>query len=522
MSGLNLEGANIEWLINELKKSVGPDNVLTDAEDLYVYSFIGPLGLTPGKRPIAVMRLLSDKKAAEVIKLCESKGIQVVIRGEAGNEIEKISCPAILLDFTNPPDAKSLERRFRESKNEMTKETHRTINWFSVYESTLRNRLFYRCKDCARYGDTACSGFCPVGQFYNGVETWSSKGRLLLTRGLMEGALKPTKKLIDSLYTCAACGMCYAQCLGDSELELHRAIESARFEISKQGLTPEVFESLAETIVKGGTPYKVSLTERMKWLDELSDASLSERAKTLYWVGCTASYRSPDIAKSTVHILNKANVNFTMIGEDEGCCGLILIHGGTWKEAKKIATENVEKIRKTGAKAVVTGCAGCYYTFKRLYPELFNVRLPVKLLHTSQFIEHLVKNGALEFRNLDLKATWHDPCSLGRHCGVYEPPREVLKSIPGLQYSEMPLNKGYSRCCGGGGGLWVFNPKLALSISDSYLREGMSAVGVQAIVTGCPMCHMNLGYAARRLRQKARGFIATIYDLAEIVDKAST
>ncbi|MFQ5711819.1 MAG: heterodisulfide reductase-related iron-sulfur binding cluster [Candidatus Geothermarchaeales archaeon] len=505
--------------IEELKEMAGSTNVLIDAEDLYVYSFLGPLGLRRGPRPIALVRLHSEEEALKIMKLCRREGVHVVRRGEA---VKDAGEPLIILDLLPPPGVEWLRESFERSRKPSVKLRGvgytDPMSW--LRRAVLSDRLLYRCRDCPRYGDTACSGYCPMAPFYGGVETWSAKGRLLLTRALVRGDLKPTRKLVDSIFTCTTCGLCYAQCVG-SEFELYRALEFARQELSKEGLSPEVFRAASQIILEKGRPYLFSTpVERVGWLRDLPDVSIPREAEVLYWVGCTTSYLLTNIAKSTFTVLKNAGIDFMITGEDEGCCGLLLVHGGLWGEAEENAMKIVEKLRATGAKRLVTGCSGCYYAFNKVYPELLGVQMPMEVLHTSQILNHLMGNDSLKLGSLEMRVTWHDPCTLGRHCGVYEPPREVLRSIPGLHFSEMPLNRAYGRCCGGGGGFWGFNRDVAMKISSSYLVEDVSNLGVEAVVTACPTCYLNLSRTARRLRRRVKGFKVDVYDLAEVVGKA--
>jgi glycolate oxidase len=184
---------------------------------------------------------------------------------------------------------------------------------------------------------------------------------------------------------------------------------------------------------------------------------------------------------------------------------------GLWNEAKKIAKKVFSKIEKTGVNTLVTPCAGCYYTFMKLYPEILGVSLPCEILHSSHFIEKLVKGARLELERLDLGVSYHDPCSLGRHSGVFDAPRNALKAIPGLTLTEMPLNRQFARCCGGGGGLWSFNHQV--SMNSAYLRlKDLQPLKVDVLTTACPLCQMNFRYSSVR-----RSTSIKVCDITEIV-----
>ena len=503
--------------IEKLKHIAGSENVISDAEDLYVYSFEGPLGMRRGPTPSAVIRLHSEDKAAEIAKLAKREGLYVARRSEAAPPVSEV--PMIIIDLKTPPSVKALKQSLQikgtiESRIRTAMHSSSFQSWFTTF---LPTRLIYRCSKCPESRGTACSGYCTVGPFFDGVETWSAKGRLLLSRGLFNGDLTPTKKLVDSIYTCSGCGQCYDQCvLG--ELELYRAIILARHEIAKKGLLPELFKDMPQRILEYGTPLRMPLRTRRRtwWLDKIAQKPKQKEAEVLYWSGCIPTYRFPRMAIAALNLLRKANVDFAFLGEEEGCCGYLLLNAGLWNEAMENAAKVVEKLVETGAKTLVTGCAGCYYTFKRLYPEILKVQVPLEVMHLSQFIEPLVEDGDLKFKNLNMTVTYHDPCDLGRHCGVYEPPRNAIRAIPGVQLTEMDLNRSHSRCCGAGAGLWTFNTSLAMNIARLKLIENVLPLKVEATITTCPACHMNLKYTS-----KLNKIDIEIYDLAEILEKAS-
>ena len=241
----------------------------------------------------------------------------------------------------------------------------------------------------------------------------------------------------------------------------------------------------------------------------------SEKANLLYWVGCTVAARTPKTAKAVTNILDQSGVNFTFLGEREGCCGYILLTSGLWNEARRNAHNIVEKVEKTGVELMVTSCAGCYYTFTKLFPEILNVQMPCKVLHVSQFLKDLLGEGMFDFKGVDSKVTYHDPCSLGRHADVYDAPRSVLARIPDLQYVEMPLSKTRSRCCGGGGGLWSYNNRASLESASTRLVKDVVPLNVNVLATACPVCQMNLRYASIR-----NSLPIKVCDFAEVAETA--
>lgn len=500
--------------IDELANTFGPEKVLTDIEDLYVYSFYGEFCIRRRLTPSAVLRL-SSKSEEELMKLAEAMGVQMFRNDELTEEhgSTEQSFPVLLMDVREPLDGATLSKRlaelegFKAEKKREMKVAPSLHHWF---KSSLKTRDGYQIHECSDCDD----GYCAVQPFFDGVETWSSKGRLLLTRGLFRGELTATKKLIDSLYTCTACGQCYDQ-VSVTGLEMNNAIIQARNEIVKRGVGPRSSRFLAENIVGQGNPMGMPSEDRSLWFEDFIDEFSFDNNDILYWAGCSPSYRLPDAVESMVNVLSRAEVDFGMFGDREGCCGLILYLMGLWDEARENALRTSEMIRESEARTLVTGCAGCYYAFKRVYLEQFNIHLPLEVRHTSQLLEHLVNDDDLSLKNMKLKVSWHDPCDLGRHCSVYEAPRNVLKAIPGLKLEEMPLNREHASCCGAGGGLWLHDQNLAEKVAHVKIAEEIRSMDLDGVVTGCPTCILNLRYAAQSLNKEI-----PIFDLAELVSKS--
>jgi len=496
-------------VIRCLEQIVKPEQILTDPEDLYVYSF-EKIFEKQNPKPDIVVKTLSSEETKKILELAEQESFTVVKRGEPTPR-KSIKKPLVLLDNVLIPELKRpLAERGEITKilTEIRERGHGSPrNLAFALKTLLLEKNLAKCEECK-----TCSGYCTVASSFEGVETWSSKGRILTVKGLQDEELALSRKVVDILYTCTECGLCFAQCFKD--LEFNEAILATRRQIAEKGLVPEVFRETAKNIVEIGDPSAVSVERRLSWMKDLSFQPSPRKAEVLYWVGCMVADRTPKTAKAFWKILNHANVNFTTLGEKEGCCGYLLLTTGLWDEAKKAAKETLSKIEKTGIETLVTPCAGCYYTFRKLYPEILDVSLPCEILHSSLFIENLIKNGKLELKSSNLRVSYHDPCSLGRHGGVFDAPRNVLKAIPRLTLVDMPLNRQLARCCGGGGGLWSFNNKV--SMDSAYLRlKDLQPLKVDTLTTACPLCQMNLRYTSVR-----KSVPAKICDITEIVELA--
>jgi glycolate oxidase len=349
-------------------------------------------------------------------------------------------------------------------------------------------------------------GFCVVQSFFDGVQTYSSKGRLTLARGFLKGEVKYSSLLSDSIFSCTACGQCYDQYSMDT-FEINNALLKARKELTSDGV-PKQFENVLENIMVMGNPQGLETEDRIIWFEEQAEKYAIKENRIVYWVGCVTAYRLPEVVKSTVSVLEKLGLDFGILGENEGCCGLILYLSGQWRELEKNAVNVLETVGDV--ETLVTGCAGCYYMFSRIYKEL-GIGIPLRVLHISQLLDQAL--GERKLRSYKGRFLWHDPCDLGRHSGVYKPPRDVLHRIPELSLVEYPLTKEHAICCGAGGGLWMYKEELTDYVSQQKMIDTIPK-GVDGVITGCPTCYLsmrNTGIAHRPELQ--------ILDLAEVVDK---
>jgi heterodisulfide reductase subunit D len=209
-------------------------------------------------------------------------------------------------------------------------------------------------------------------------------------------------------------------------------------------------------------------------------------------------------------------VDYTTLSVEESCCGFPLFLMGS-DDFEPHARNLMEKIQATGARELVTPCAGCYKAFKKIYPEIGD--LGVEVYHSVHYLERLIDEGRIKLRgDLGKKVTYHDPCDLGRAFKIFDEPRNILQMIPGLEYVEMARNRLQARCCGGGGGVQANNPDMAVEMAAERVRDALT-VGAEIIVSGCAACKDNLRKGARAIPKSERGKIK-VMDITEIVAKA--
>ena len=346
---------------------------------------------------------------------------------------------------------------------------------------------------------------CPLHAF-NGFDACSGQGQIHIAREIMEGKLRYTPALADMLHACTACGACDVNCKSVRDMEVLETIYELRRDCAEQGFAPAPVRAAADRVKKTHNLYGLPHEDRFAWLPaEYED---DPEADVALFVGCSA-YRYPETALAAIRILKAGGVRFRLLRE-EWCCGAALWRAGLRREAEETIRHNVEAIRAAGVKTLVTACAECFGSFRSVYPRY--AALPFETKHISELATELLREGRLRLRPLKkpLTVTYHDPCLLGRlsepyvpwegeirsyglhvpekqwnrgEHGVYEPPRELLRAIPGLSLREMPRSMEEAWCCGA----QSQDPELAAFAAAERKREAAST-GAEAVVSACPFC----------------------------------
>jgi heterodisulfide reductase subunit D len=366
-----------------------------------------------------------------------------------------------------------------------------------------------RCNSC-KYVYKEYSDSCPSGSNFK-FETYWSSGKVWIANALLKGQLDWSPNIIKIIYACPLCGSCANQCQQDISDHLVDIFEALREEAVKQGHGPyEYQKAFYESIISNNNPYKEPHSERLGWLE---DADLKPEAKILYFVGCTSSYREKELAKATYKILKKLDVDFTIL-KDEYCCGSPALRTGQTEAIPELVEKNIENFKKAGAETIVTSCAGCYRTLKLDYPKILGRELPFEILHISEFLNRMIKEGKMDIKDKSIKITYHDPCHLGRHSGVFNEPREVLEAIPGLELIEMNRIRENAWCCGAGGGVKSGFKEWAIDISVDRIKEA-EETGADYLITSCPFCLRNLKDAVEKSKSEIKvfGIVEILKDL---------
>jgi heterodisulfide reductase subunit D len=374
----------------------------------------------------------------------------------------------------------------------------------------------YRCGKCGQcrytYQSADLARSCPSGELKK-FESYYLGGRNLLLWGLTSGQLKWSDALAEILYHCTLCGNCTQQCqLEGIHTYALEWLSAAREKAVEEGFGPMPEQKrYAQSVLDENNPYIEKHADRLNWLGN-KKATLPKKADIVYFVGCTSAYRQDKIASSTFDVLSNLGKDFTIM-QDEWCCGSPLIWTGQVEIAKNCAEHNIREIEKTGAELVVTSCSGCYRMLKEVYRDRFKMDYGFEVVHSPVYVMDLIKKGELTLEKpVNKKVTYHDPCHIGRHMGIYEPPRELLQSIPGLELVEMPRNRHNAWCCGAGGGVKSSFKELASFAATERLREAV-ATGAEILSSACPFCYRNLNDA-----KEENNMDIQIVDLMELVN----
>jgi Fe-S oxidoreductase len=366
-----------------------------------------------------------------------------------------------------------------------------------------------RCSACKFIPLEKVAGYehvnvCPSIAKYN-FHTYSAGGRMVFGVAMLENRIDYSDKLLEVVYNCQMCGACDVSCKYAMDMEVLEPIYEFRMKCVEDGHTLPSLDRVINSLRKQGTMVPGARVKRGEWAEGLDVKDITkEKAKVLYHVGCQTNYNRD-----------------------------------MWKVAK--ATVNL--LKKAGIETLVTSCADGYHAFKVLYNK-YDLKGDLEVFHITEYLDRLLKEGKLKpTGNVSLNVTYHDPCHLGRlgepwirwegreipgHIrifdppkefrrgtyGVYEPPRDILRSIPGLKLTEMDRIKEYAWCCGAGGGVDISNPEFAKWTAQERISEA-ETTGAEALVTACPWCEKTFNDTI-----KENGSNLKVYDIVELLDKA--
>ena len=372
----------------------------------------------------------------------------------------------------------------------------------------------FRCGYCKFTSDYTDFN-CPAYRKFR-FETYAPGGRMWLIRAWLNDEIKTSERFQEIIYSCATCANCVEHCVFTFSEDLVNIFIAAREELVSEGIIPPPVRDFLKNIHVNGNPYKEPANERGKWA-EGAPIETYDGQEYLFYVGCVGSYdeRAKKIAATVGSLLVKAGVSLGILGEKETCDGNEVRTLGESGLFQLLAEQNIESFKKHGIKKIITLDPHSFNAFKNDYPGLGG---EFEVYHYTQVLAQLIRSGKIDLKEYKAKVTYHDPCYLGRHNGEYKAPREILKSIPGLELIEMERNGENAFCCGGGGGNFFTDILGGGEDSPNRIRtiEALDT-GAGIIAVACPQCAKMLedGIKAEELDDKL-----TVMDVAEIVMQA--
>lgn len=354
-----------------------------------------------------------------------------------------------------------------------------------------------------------CDTLCP----------WNRVIEFSMRRIVRQASFGMTEIESEDIWRCSTCGRCVMRCpRGVKIIDMVMALRRVGTEF---GVFPEHVKPLkgaSASLVAEGNPLSESRSKRAEWAEGLNVNRFSEGMEYLYFPGCYLCYdpRMKRVSSATAKIFKAAGVDFGILGEKENCCGESIRKAGDEELFKRLARSNIKCFIENGVKKIIVSSPHCYHTFKREYPE-FMVNFEV--IHTTEFLLQLIRDKRIVFNGEYRKrVTYHDPCYLGRHNGIFDEPREILRNIPGVELIEMEDSYEDSLCCGGGGGrIWMETPK-GERFSDLRVKQAVD-LGAETLVTCCPYCITNFEDSLKSLEDEGISINLEIKDISEIVQE---
>lgn len=383
----------------------------------------------------------------------------------------------------------------------------------------------YSCTECGR-----CQEACPahatgkplspkeINEEMRGALVQALPD-LLGRRDLPEGwqpPLLPGKTIgEDALWSCTTCRACEEACPLFIEF-IDRIVEMRRKLVLEDGSFPHEMASAFRNLEKSGNPWGMDPSTRADWAEGLEIPLMADGqadVECLFWVGCAGSFdeRNRKVVRATAELLRAAGVRFAILGPEEACTGDFARRAGNEYLFQTLAAQNVETLNRYGIRRIVTACPHCLNTLRNEYPQ-FGGRYDV--VHHSEVLADLLAKGRLTLEpGSSLSVTFHDSCYLGRHNGVYEPPREALRRVPGLELVEMPRSRGNGFCCGAGGARMWMEERIGTKVCDRRTAEA-TATGAGVVAVACPFCLTMIADAAADL---GREETLAVRDVAQIL-----
>ncbi len=373
-------------------------------------------------------------------------------------------------------------------------------------------RVLYTCMQCG-----TCSASCPTGfaMDYTLRQLWK-----LIQLGL-RGEVVSSR----TFWLCTTCKACTARCPRGIDLT-ETMLMLKQYAVNEGLQIPENMGVMRDTVT---TKYNISGDDnatRLIWAENLEqmppNLEAKKGAEVLYFVGCVSAFypQAYSIPQALVQIFEDAGVDFTTMGGQEWCCGYPLYGAGMKDLVSELAIHNVERVKQLHAKKLVATCPSCYYAWTHIYPEFVGLPTSLEILHATEYLARLIEEGKIELGPIERAVTYHDPCDLGRKSGVYDAPRTILSSIPGLEFREMARYGEDAMCCGGGGDVEISDREVTGQVGMLRMQQAQET-GAMAVVSACQQCKRTLLTGARQAKIRMRALDISELVLESMLDASS-
>ena len=360
------------------------------------------------------------------------------------------------------------------------------------------------CKLCYQCG--TCTGTCP----------WNTVRSFLVRKTMHQAQLGLPDFEDEDMWLCATCNACVDRCpRGVKIIDVWRSFRRAIVELGIGGV-PDSLRITAKNISGVGNPQGEEREKRTEWVSNLGVKTHTKGTEVLYFPCCYNAYdpQSLKAGRAMVDILKKTEVDFGILGNEQSCCGESIRNAGNEELFKSLAESNINALNEAGVTRIIAASPHCYHTFKNEYPELGG---NFEVIHYTQYLVELIKEGRLKLtKELNKKVTYHDSCYLGRHNDIYDEPRELLRSIPGVELVEMYDHHEDSLCCGGGGGRVWEETKKGERFSDQRVQQALD-VEASVLAIACPYCMAMLGDSVVTMNKEDD---IEVKEIAELVAEA--
>ena len=360
---------------------------------------------------------------------------------------------------------------------------------------------FTLCYQCG-----VCTGSCP----------WNLVRKFDVRRMIHQARLGVVDFEDEDVWACVMCKLCVDRC--PQGVVMPDIVRALRRTVTELGIAkvPDSLRITIKNVSAVGNPLGEPQEARADWAKDLGIKTYTKGTEILYFPCCYQVYdpSAKRVALAAVNILKKAGIDFGILRDNVVCCGESIRKAGNESVFQSLAQTNINAFAEAGVEKIVVTSPHCYHTFKNEYPELGG---DFEVIHYTQYLAGLIKDGRMQFaKEVNKKVAYHDPCYLGRHNDIYDEPREVLKSIPGLQLIELPNCRENSLCCGGGGGRIWAETKKGERFSDLRLQQAIE-VGAQTLAASCPYCILNFEDSALTMD---KADVIEIKDILELVLEA--